>query len=155
MEVCVWAKIFLRIHTKIYKVLLSKCFKNAVLGASKNGTVHVYWKICKVFEQNCIVKWVIFFASFCWLCNFLLENLKLQKKNKKKQKNVKEFQIWDFKSLYFVQIFFGGWSALGRFSQQFFVIGQPWWPIPHTIKTFPTALVIYSHCGEFISHHIK
>ena len=32
------------------------------------------------FEQNCIVKWVIFFASICWLCDFLLGNLKLRKK---------------------------------------------------------------------------
>ena len=62
---------------------------------------HGWWKICKVrkvfdcvsmsselrflkwvrfFERNCIVKWVIFFANFCSLCNFLLENLKIKKK---------------------------------------------------------------------------
>ena len=34
----------------------------------------------RFFEQNCIVKWVIFFASFCWLWDFLLENLKLKNK---------------------------------------------------------------------------
>ena len=50
---------------------------------AKNDAVHVYWKICKVFERNCIVKWVIFFASFCWLWDFLLENLKLKKKEKR------------------------------------------------------------------------
>ena len=33
------------------------------------------------FEWNCIVKWVIFFASFCWLWDFLLKNLKLKKIN--------------------------------------------------------------------------
>ena len=33
------------------------------------------------FKQNCIVKWVIFFANFCWLCDFLLKNLKSKKKN--------------------------------------------------------------------------
>ena len=36
-------------------------------------------KCMRFFEQNCIVKWVIFFASFCWFCNFLLENLKFKK----------------------------------------------------------------------------
>ena len=68
---------------------------------------HVSWKICKVvrcfvllgkyifynvkwvkvrkiskrfFEWNYIVKWVSFFASFCCLWHFLLENLKLKDK---------------------------------------------------------------------------
>ena len=36
-------------------------------------------KMSEVFERNCIVKWVIFFASFCWLWDFLLENLILKK----------------------------------------------------------------------------
>ena len=35
------------------------------------------WVRC--FEQNCTVKCIIFFASFCWLLDFLLENLKLKK----------------------------------------------------------------------------
>ena len=35
-------------------------------------------KWVRYFEQNCIVKCVIFFASFCQLWNFLLENLKLK-----------------------------------------------------------------------------
>ena len=35
----------------------------------------------KIVERNCIVKCVIFFANFCWLWDFLLENLKLRKKN--------------------------------------------------------------------------
>ena len=29
---------------------------------------------------TCIVKWAIFFAGFCWLWFFLLENLKIKKK---------------------------------------------------------------------------
>ena len=45
---------------------------------------HVKWvelrKWVRFFEQNCMVKSVIFFASFCWLWNFPLENLKLKKK---------------------------------------------------------------------------
>ena len=64
---------------------------------------HDCWKICEVrnifgcvaralsselrfvnwvtlSERNCIVKCVTFFANFCWLWNFLLENLKLKKK---------------------------------------------------------------------------
>ena len=32
-------------------------------------------KQVKFFEWHCIVKWVIFFASFYWLRDFLLENL--------------------------------------------------------------------------------
>ena len=32
-----------------------------------------------LFERNCIVKCVIFFANFCWLWDFPLENLKLKK----------------------------------------------------------------------------
>ena len=36
-------------------------------------------KWLRFFDPNCIVKWVIFFSSFCWLCDFLLENLKLKK----------------------------------------------------------------------------
>ena len=43
-------------------------------------------KWMRFFEWNCIIKWVIFFASFCWLWDFLLENLKL----------VEKFQTWSF-----------------------------------------------------------
>ena len=42
---------------------------------------NVKWvEVRKIVEWNCIVKCVIFFASFCWLWDFLLENLKLRKK---------------------------------------------------------------------------
>ena len=63
------------------------------------------------FELNRIEKWVIFFASFCWLWDFLLENLKLRKNSDvhwnvrkkvvcpKKIFSKKEFQIWAFESL--------------------------------------------------------
>ena len=37
-------------------------------------------KWLRFLQRNCIVKWVIFFASFCWLWDFLLENLKLKNK---------------------------------------------------------------------------
>ena len=43
-------------------------------------------KMNEAFERNCIVKWVIFFASFCWLWDFVLENPKLTDKH----------QIWGF-----------------------------------------------------------
>ena len=36
-------------------------------------------KTVRCFEQNCIVKCIIFFAIFCWLLDFLLENLQLKK----------------------------------------------------------------------------
>ena len=36
-------------------------------------------KWMRFFERNCIIKWVIFFASFCWLWDFLLKDLKLKK----------------------------------------------------------------------------
>ena len=35
-------------------------------------------KWVRFFERNCVVKWVIFFASFCWLWEFLLDNLKMK-----------------------------------------------------------------------------
>ena len=38
-----------------------------------------FLKWVRSFERNCIVKWVIFFASFYWLCDFLLENMKIKK----------------------------------------------------------------------------
>ena len=36
-------------------------------------------KWMRFFERNCIVKCLIFFVSFCWFRDFLLENLKLKK----------------------------------------------------------------------------
>ena len=34
-------------------------------------------KWVRFFKWNCIVKWLIFFARFCWLWDFLLETLKM------------------------------------------------------------------------------
>ena len=87
-----WRKVFFLKYTGIYKHLLSKYFKNTVLGRlemvefanvfSDTNQKHACWKICKAckvfgcvagvklvrfFGQNSIVKWVIFFASFSWL----------------------------------------------------------------------------------------
>ena len=129
-------KIFYRRYTRICRVLLSKCYGNAVLRRLEHCTKKIkipsdlvtfteeilnvnsnfvfcavemvqtkyffdpnqnmgggkfakwvafltiflffkffYWRF---FERNWIVKSVIFFASFCWLWDFLLENLKLK-----------------------------------------------------------------------------
>ena len=59
------------------------------------------------FEWNCIVKWVTFSASFSWLRDILLENLKLQDK----------LQIWSCELFIFGSkfLFFG--TFLWRFSQ--------------------------------------
>ena len=40
------------------------------------------FEFCKMRERNCIVKRAIFFASFCWLSDFLPGNLKLADKVK-------------------------------------------------------------------------
>ena len=81
--------LFVRRYTEINGHLLSKCFKNAVLGVKKRWSANVFSdtmsselrfiKWVRFFERNCIVKWVIFFGSFCWLWDFLLKNLKLKK----------------------------------------------------------------------------
>ena len=105
-------KVFLRRYLEIYRHLLSRCFKNAVLEGQEMVQCNIFfdtkqkhdcWKICEVrnifgcvegvmsselrfvkwvtlFERNCIVKCVIIFANFCWLWDFLLENLKIKKK---------------------------------------------------------------------------
>ena len=36
--------------------------------------IYIFVKWVRLFEWNCIVKWVIFFISFCWLWDFLMEN---------------------------------------------------------------------------------
>ena len=81
-------KIFLWRYAEISRHLLSMCFKNAVLGVKKWSSANVFLtpnqnmfaeKFVKSSELR-FVKWVIFFASFCWLWNFLLENLKIKKK---------------------------------------------------------------------------
>ena len=78
-------------------------------------------KWVRFFERNCIVKWMILFASICWLWDFLPKSLKL----------TYEFEILDFKSFIFwckLRFFL---TVLEHFSQcnfKMFVIGQPWYP---------------------------
>ena len=105
----------IRRYIEIYRHLLSKCFKNAVLVRQEMVQCkYFFWhqtEIClpenlqsqkgfwlcwasilfsgsgelrfakwmRFFERNCIVKCVVFFAGFCWLWDFLLENMKLKK----------------------------------------------------------------------------
>ena len=104
-------------------------------------------KWVRFFERNCIVKCVIFFTSFCWLWDFLLQNLKLKRnsedvcwyfwsntnklctRNNNFKKRIPNMAFWITYIL--VQISFLG-TALGCFRQcflfKFFVVGQPWWP---------------------------
>ena len=65
----------------------------------------------RFFEWNCIAKWVIIFARFCWLWDFLLENPKLKYK-----------QIWDFESVTFWSKFCFLGLFQGCFSQCHFKI---------------------------------
>ena len=59
-------------------------------GGSRNMVLGVLWeynfillielrfaKWVSCFKRNCIVKWVIVFVGFCWLQDFLPENLKI------------------------------------------------------------------------------
>ena len=101
-------------------------------------------KWMRFFERNCIVKWVIFFASFCWLWDFLLENLKIKKNSDDvhwivwtntcmpviifSKKRILNMRFWIIYIL--VQVSFLG-TALRHFSQCFFLVFvacQPWWP---------------------------
>ena len=167
--------IFIRGCLEIYRHLLSKCFKNAIIGRQERVQCkYFFWhqtetcllenlqsqkdfwllrediifnvkwvEVCKIVERNCIVKCVIFFANFCWLWDFLLENLKLRKKalvlsigtsgdvNWNVWRNIKMLyagsSIFEKKNsnyeilnhLYFGPVFIFGEFALGRFSQYF------------------------------------
>ena len=53
----------------------SLCYGSILFSASSELRF-VKWVSC--FEKKYIVKWVIFIASFCWLLEFLLENLILR-----------------------------------------------------------------------------
>ena len=86
------------------------------------------------FERNCIMKWAIFFASFCWLWDLRLENVKpkrnsegflwyiwtntrkLYARNNIFKKRISNMTFWIIYIL--VQISVLG-TALGRFSQFF------------------------------------
>ena len=88
----------------------------------------VKWK--GFLSETCTVKWVIFFASFCWLWDFLPENLKLVK-----------LHIWGFNNLFAAPNFIFGTflSIVLKFfnhSGQHFT--QP--TLPLTIKKLHIAL---------------
>ena len=86
----------------------------------------------RFFEQNCIVKCVIFIAKFCWLWDFLLENLKL-----KKNSDDIHWNVWiNIKTLYARNniskkripnmrffIFWSKFCFLGDYYRAFFVVG--------------------------------
>ena len=67
------------------------------------------------FERSCIVKLVIFFASFCWLWAFLLENLKLRQ----------ILQIFFGQNFVFLEFF---WDVSASVILKFFAVAQLWWP---------------------------
>ena len=89
-------------------------------------------KSVRFFEQIYILKWVIFFASFCWLWDSLLENLKLKEK----------LQIWDFESFIFWPKFRLFGAVLRHFSECNFQIF-------HLHRTMVAD--IFTH----LSHHKK
>ena len=139
--------IFERRFTGIYRHLLSKCTKNAVLERLKMVQCKCfYWnqpktffRLCcgsiffilselrfvkrmRFFERNCIVKWVIFFAGYCWLWNFQLENLKYFLLEKLQISGFKSFAFWS--KFRFLGLFYG---ILTSAILKFYVVGKPWW----------------------------
>ena len=87
-------------------------------------------KCVRFSQRNCIVKWVILFASCCWFWNFLLEKnmmstgtcgriwKKLYDQNNTFKTRIPNMRFWIIYIL--VQILFWGGTVLGRFSQFFF-----------------------------------
>ena len=65
-------------------------------------------KWMRFFGRNCIVKWVIFFAIFCWLWGFLLVNMTII---------IDKLQIWGFESSVF-------WSKIRFFRTVFRCFSQ-------------------------------
>ena len=121
-------------------------------------------KMNKFFWAKLYCKMSDFIATFCWLWDLLLENLKLEKNSDHVHWNVqtnikklyarnnvskKEFQIWDFESfIFFSKVDF--WrTSLERFSQCFFsifchrpTIVADIFTQPPTIKKLSTTLCI-------------
>ena len=98
-----------------------------------------------LFKQNCIVKWVIFLTSSCWLWDFLLEHLKLKKNSDhvhwyaRNDISKKESQIWVFESFIFWSKVHFLRTSLGFFSQFFFfVIFCRWSTMVANIFTQPS-----------------
>ena len=145
-------KIFLGRYIEIYKHLLSKCFKNAVLARQEmvqckyffwhHKHEHVCWKICKVRKVfGCVVGAYYFQCQASWSSsNEFLLALRLSARKLEVQKNSydvwtyiktlygrnnifrKEFQIWDFESLMFWSIFRFFVTALRCFCQSVFFL---------------------------------
>ena len=100
-------------------------------------------KRVRFFERNCIIKWVTFFASFCWLWDFLLEDLTKKKnvdwnvwtdtKNLYARSNIFKKRIPNvrFWIIYFCPNFVFWGDCYETFFSQcfflFFLVGQPWW----------------------------
>ena len=129
MEVCLWNKYFLLDMYRNIQTFAFKMLPECSSWASMNGAVQRSFltpnrnmfagKFVRVFEKNCIVKWVGFFATFCWLWDTLLENLKFFLKTANSRDvhwnvwtNIKNcmseiifskngFQKWHFKSFIF------------------------------------------------------
>ena len=110
ISIRLWNKNFL---TEIYKCYMQMfyltTYRNTFAGKfvkSENFLVvlreHIIFnelrfvKWVRFFQPNCTVKWVIIFASFCWLWDFLLENLK-----SKKNSDYVRWNVWtNIKKLY-------------------------------------------------------
>ena len=109
-------------------------YYESILFSMSSESRSVIWVM--FFERNCIVRWAIFFPSFCWLWDFLLENLKWKRNSKDVRWYIwantnnmrmpgiifskKEFQMWHFESFIF-------WSKFLFWSTS-------------SIKKLPTAL---------------
>ena len=92
-------------------------------------------KMSEAFWAKLFCKLSDFFANFCWIWDFLAENLKL----------IDNIQIWGFESFIFWSkfVFFG--TVLGLFCQCNFFCRRPtmvteFFSQPPTIKKLPTAL---------------
>ena len=55
-------------------------YYESILFSMSSESRSVIWVM--FFEWNCIVRWAIFFPSFCWLWDFLLQNLKWKRNSK-------------------------------------------------------------------------
>ena len=72
-----WCSANIHTHQNIFWHSTETCLLESLLNEKGFWLRFVKW--VRFFERNCIVKLVILFASYCWLWDFLLENLKLKK----------------------------------------------------------------------------
>ena len=120
------------------------------------------------FERNCIVKWGVFFARFCWLWDFLLENLEIKKKTlmmstgtcgriqkrcmpviiflKERILNTRFWIVYILVQSLFLE------TAFGCFSQYSFLFFVTHWPIiaANIFTQAPLPLPWKSSCGTVI-----